>query len=169
MITLISGGIKSGKSRFAFKLSDIFTRKLFIATLENIDYETEEKIYKHKQGRNSSWLTIEEPVNIVNILKNNIKSFDVILLECINIWINNLIYHKSNISEHIDMLIDFLSINKNAINIVIVTNEVGQSIIPANKISRDFINILGITPQKIAAIADVVYLLVAGIPLKIKG
>ena len=169
MITLITGGIKSGKSNFALKLSNCFNKKLFIATLEAIDSETSEKINRHKKERDVTWETIEEPVNITNILKSNIDNYDLILIDCINIWINNLIYYNINMSEEIDNLIDFLSIHQNNTEIIIVTNEVGQSIVPIEKITRKFINCLGITNQKLASIANNVYLLVTGIPIKIKG
>lgn len=169
MITLVTGGIKSGKSSFAQKLSKCYTKKLFIATLEAIDNETREKINRHKKERDVGWETIEEPVDIVKILKSNIDNYDLILVDCINIWINNLIYYNINMSEQIDNLIDFLPMYQNNAEIIIVTNEVGQSIVPIDKIARYFINSLGITNQKLATIANNIYLLVAGIPIKIKG
>jgi adenosylcobinamide kinase/adenosylcobinamide-phosphate guanylyltransferase len=169
MITLITGGIKSGKSSFALKFSNHYIRKLFIATLEDIDSESNEKINRHKEERDATWETIEEPVEIVKILKSNIANYDLMLIDCINIWINNLIYYNTNMFEHIDNLIDFLSIYQNKTEIILVTNEVGQSIVSIDKITRNFINCLGITNQKLATIANNVYLLVAGIPIKIKG
>jgi adenosylcobinamide kinase/adenosylcobinamide-phosphate guanylyltransferase len=169
MITLVTGGIKSGKSSFALNLSKCYIKKLFIATLEAIDNETREKINRHKKERDVGWETIEEPVDIVKILKSNIDNYDLILIDCINIWINNLIYYNINMSEQIDNLTDFLPMYQNNAEIIIVTNEVGQSIIPIDKIARYFINCLGITNQKLATIANNIYLLVAGIPIKIKG
>lgn len=169
MIILITGGIKSGKSSFALKISDGYNKKLFIATLEVIDSETEEKIKRHRQERKDSFTTIEEPVQIVKVLENNIRNYDIILIDCINIWINNLMFYKINITEYVENFIDFLKMNNNVTNIIVVTNEVGQSIIPIDKSSRNFINFLGIINQKLAASADNVYLLVAGIPIKIKG
>lgn len=169
MISLITGGIKSGKSRFALKLSNNYNKKLFIATLEVIDNETNEKVNRHKKERDTTWETIEEPVNIVKILKNNISNYDLILIDCINIWINNLMYYNINTTEYIDILIDYLRLNKNSANIILVTNEVGQSIIPVDKVTRNFINCLGIANQKLSAQADTVYLLIAGIPIKIKN
>ena len=108
-------------------------------------------------------------MEIVKILKSNIANYDLMLIDCINIWINNLIYYNTNMFEHIDNLIDFLSIYQNKTEIILVTNEVGQSIVSIDKITRNFINCLGITNQKLATIANNVYLLVAGIPIKIKG
>jgi len=108
-------------------------------------------------------------VQIVKVLENNIRNYDIILIDCINIWINNLMFYKINITEYVENFIDFLKMNNNVTNIIVVTNEVGQSIIPIDKSSRNFINFLGIINQKLAASADNVYLLVAGIPIKIKG
>jgi adenosylcobinamide kinase/adenosylcobinamide-phosphate guanylyltransferase len=169
MVTLVTGGIKSGKSHFALKLTEGYNNKLFIATLEVIDSETEEKVKRHKNERKFAFSTIEEPVQIVNVLKNNIIKYDIIVIDCINIWINNLIFYKINITEYVDRFIDFLTMNNNTTNIIIVTNEVGQSIIPIDTDSRNFINFLGITNQKLASVADNVYLLAVGIPIRIKG
>ncbi|MDY6821924.1 MAG: bifunctional adenosylcobinamide kinase/adenosylcobinamide-phosphate guanylyltransferase [Deferribacterota bacterium] len=168
MLKLILGGIKSGKSAFALKLCNNYKRKLYIATLEGNDSETKQKISKHRKERGSDWDLTEEPIDITNVIKLKHNKYEIILLECLNTWINNLLYYNLDANLYINNLIKFLNESKENLNLIIVSNEVGSSVIPENKTARDFINILGIANQKLAAAADNVSILFSGIPLKLK-
>jgi len=165
---LITGGIKSGKSRFALKLAGEMDKeeKLFIATARPFDMEMQEKIEKHKRERGRDYKTLEEPIKIGAELKKSSPSTTVI--DCLTLWLSNLIFEtketekEKEIKEFIEVLEQFEG------NLVIVTNEVGSGIISSNEVSRSYQSELGRINQDVAQICDNVYMLVSGIPLKIK-
>jgi len=160
-MVLITGGVKSGKSSYALKLSDKFNKpKLFIATATASDEEMRRKIKRHQDERGSGWNLFEEPVKIYNAF-NEIA--DLYLLDCLTLWVSNLIYYDEDVEENFDKFIK--SIKKNTI---IVTNEVGLGIIPDNELSRKYLNLLGDINKRIAQIADDVFMMISGIPVKIK-
>ncbi len=165
MITLIIGGIKSGKSAFALDLCKNFNRKLFIATAQAIDEEIKQKIEIHKKQRGSHWDTIEEPVNLLEAIEEA-KDYDIVLVDCLTMWINNLIYHHLEAEEKIEALIHYLKDFRG--NIIFVTNEVGLGIIPPNALGRKYINLMGTINSLLSRVADEVYFVVSGIPIKIK-
>ena len=163
MKVLIIGGIKSGKSSFAEDLAKKMAKKkpYYLATTEFIDKEMKKKIKKHKKQRKDSFITIEEAIKLHKKIK---KLDDVVLIEDISMWINNMLYHKKEKKI-------FLSIKKLLHleqDIVFVINNVSESIIPATKLSRDFTTYNGLVAQIIAKECDSVYELVAGIGKKIK-
>ena len=171
-IIFITGGARSGKSSFAEKLASTLGKDvLFLATAEALDKEMADRIKKHKSKRSSTWRTIEEPINI-NIL-NKFRNFDgAIILDCITLWLSNMI-HKFGIeaAEH-RILEDIRTLLKTArtskFTLIVVSNELGMGIVPENKLAREFRDIAGKCNQLIARMADEVYLMVSGIELKIK-
>lgn len=166
---LLTGGCRSGKSGFALHLSQGIRRRAFLATAEAIDREMEQRIQKHKKDRGSAWTTIEEPVDLAGAVKKHRGRFDLILIDCITIWASNLLLQlkpggrKKAIREFLDVVED------PGCTLVLVTNEVGSGVVPANKLAREFRDLAGDLNQKIAKRCDEVYLLAAGIPLKLKG
>jgi adenosylcobinamide kinase/adenosylcobinamide-phosphate guanylyltransferase len=161
MRTLITGGVKSGKSRFSLELaeSQFSGGKIYLATAIAFDDELRRRIELHKRERDSSYRTIEEPVDIQNVSGENI------LLDCITMWMNNLFYYHRE-EEWRDLLAAFLeNLGSNAI---IVTNEVGLGNIPADETSRRYNEYLGRANNLLASHADRVFLMVSGIPLKVK-
>ncbi|MGA1862064.1 bifunctional adenosylcobinamide kinase/adenosylcobinamide-phosphate guanylyltransferase [Deferribacter thermophilus] len=165
MVTLITGGIKSGKTDFATKLALKYTNRAYLATAEPIDEEMVKRINKHKAERGNLFHTIEEPINIHKALKNN-SDFEVILIDCMTTWLANLFHYQKDIEEYTTYLLQTMgSLN---FDIIIITNEVGFGVIPADSMTRKYVDTLGILNQKIAALADECYLLVSGIPIKIK-
>ena len=132
-----------------------------------------ERIKKHKRGRGNNWTTIEEPVKIADVIAKD-KKHDVILLDCITIWLSNLITNsaskienqKSKIKNYINSLVS--ACKKTKANIIVVSNEVGLGIVPDNPLAREFRDIAGIANQKIAAAADETYFVVSGIGVKVK-
>ncbi len=172
-LVFILGGARSGKSSFALKLAvSIKGKRLYIATAEALDEEMAERIRKHKKERGNNWTTIEEPIKIADIIKKN-KKYDVILIDCLTLWISNLM-HKENRSKgqgasgrkNIETLIDTCANSKT--NIIIVSNEVGLGIVPDNPLAREFRDIAGFANQKMAEAADEVYFTVSGIPMRMK-
>ncbi len=164
MIHLITGGVKSGKSNHALKIAlSLGTKRVFIATAQPFDEEMALRIEKHKKKRDKSFITIEEPVELSRAI-NSCKKADVCVIDCITVWIGNLMHYK-----RIDEIEPFIeALKKESANIIIVTNEVGMGIVPADKISREYADILGTTNQRIAALSDKVTLMVSGIAVPIK-
>jgi adenosylcobinamide kinase/adenosylcobinamide-phosphate guanylyltransferase len=165
---LITGGIKSGKSRFALKIAREIENeeKVFIATARAIDNEMQDKIEKHRKERGSEFKTIEEPTRLGVVLKTMGPS--AVILDCLTLWLSNLYFEVSETekSEEIEGLMIALKEFKG--NLIIVTNEVGWGIITGDKTPRDYQAELGSINQKVAELCDEVYVLISGIPLRIK-
>lgn len=166
MVTLITGGIKSGKSSFGVKLGNRYEKKLYIATAEPFDEEMEKKIHLHKVERGSSWDTIEGPIDLKRSLIQA-NGYDFILLDCITMWLNNLLFYKEDIDKRVEEFLSFLPKQK-AKELIIISNEVGLGVIPYDLSSRRYVNYLGLINQKIADISDRVIFMVSGLPLNIK-
>ncbi len=165
MITLITGGIKSGKTSYALKIALLYNKRAYLATAEPIDDEMKNKIDRHKKERNNFFDTIEEPIEIANKLLE-IKGYDVVVLDCITTWLGNLFYHEKNIEKYENKLLQ--AIKQIGYNLIIITNEVGLGVIPNDELSRKYVNELGSFNQKLAKAADECILMISGIPLKIK-
>jgi len=179
-LILITGGARSGKSTFALKMADSTPgERLFIATAEGLDEEMVGRIEKHKRERGSHWATIEEPIAVSAVVGRE-KGYGVILLDCLTLWLSNLLHSHSAdcgkerdseapsnaIVEEIDSFID--ACKASDATVIVVSNEVGMGIVPENRLARHFRDIAGIANQRVAAAADEVYLLVSGIEMRIK-
>lgn len=178
MIRLITGGARSGKSRFAEELYKDKEDVVYIATSKVMDKEMEERVKLHRQSRPMEWRTFEGNYNLANAIGEE-QNY---LLDCITILTSNIMFHISKDIEHIDysmqrdientviqeieILIQEISLK--GYNLTLVTNEVGDSIVPEYHIARVFRDIQGRVNQQIAQMADEVYLVCCGIPVKIK-
>ncbi len=162
--TLFIGGIKSGKSLNAqnYILKNYKDKPVYLATTEFRDIGMQERIEEHKKNRQNSFETIEEPLKIHEIIKTSNKP---ILVECISMWINNMLYHELSFEEMIEELNKIMMLDK---NIVFVLNDVGGGIIPENKLARKFVDISGKVSQLLASECDEVYHTIAGISTRIK-
>lgn len=172
-IVFITGGARSGKSSFALREAEkIKGHKAYIATAQALDDEMKERIRKHKDERNADWDTFEEAFKIPEIISDADTKYSVVVLDCLTLWLSNLICGDMDCSRKIDDLIavleNFKLITHNS-KLIIVSNEVGMGIVPENELARRFRDMAGFINQKAAAIADEVYLVAAGIPIKIKG
>jgi len=172
-ITFITGGAKSGKSSLALKkASALKGRKAYVATAEALDEEMIERIGRHRAQRGSGWDTYEEPVKIRETLGGLDGKYDVIVLDCLTLWLSNLICGDHDCQSDIDSLARFLESGAKKENslchVFIVSNEVGMGIVPDNDMARRFRDLAGILNQRAAEIADEVYLVTAGIPVRIK-
>lgn len=168
MITLVLGGARSGKSGFANRLANEMADKqnwpvTFIATAEAFDEGMQARINKHQQERTAfNWQVIEAPIDLTHALLS-IPRNQVILIDCLTLWLNNLIYY-----EKITEIPYFLDLLEKRQNIILVSNELGQGVLPTDKASREFIDQAGLLNQKIATIADNVYFVTAGIAQQLK-
>jgi adenosylcobinamide kinase/adenosylcobinamide-phosphate guanylyltransferase len=160
MRTLVTGGIKSGKSSYALVLASSFAEpRRFLATAEAFDDEMRAKIARHKAERVGFIETIEEPLDIHEALAERM------VLDCLTMWLNNM-FHRGR-AEEIDTVLDSL-IARLPADIVIVTNEVGLGFVPESALARRYGEALGRANARVAAACDRVVLMVAGIPLDIK-
>ena len=169
---LVMGGCRSGKSSYALELAVQISgdKKLFVATCIPYDDEKKDRVAKHKKERDKKWLTIETPIEIYNTIKEKSITMDVILIDCLTLWISNLMgknLDDQEIFTEIQKLI--LSCKEASCSVIIVSNEVGAGIVPENSIARRFRDIVGFANQKVASSTNKVTWMVAGIPVPIKG
>lgn len=167
---LVIGGCRSGKSSHALNLANqIPGHKIFIATCMPHDKEMEERVLLHKKQRSRDWTTLEVPVRLPEEISKNSQKENVILVDCLTLWISNLMLENNdqeNMDGHIRKLVQ--SLENAQCPIILVSNEVGTGIVPENRLARRFRDIAGFTNQKVAACADKVIWMVAGIPVGVK-
>jgi len=170
--TLILGGCRSGKSSHALETANRIpgTRKLFIATSVPTDPEMEERVTNHQKERGRDWKTEEVPVKISDTINTFAPSSDVILVDCLTLWVSNLMMNKFIQDDIIDITQELIqSLKNSSCPVILVSNEVGAGIVPENQLSRQFRDFAGLVNQKIAASVDTVIWTVAGIPVTIKS
>lgn len=167
---LVTGGARSGKSRFAESLAESFGAPLcYIATCEARDSEMVERIAAHRARRTDAWLTVEEPLRLAEALKNADGRFSAILVDCVTLWLSNLLLcHEDDGRALAEARLLEDSITALETTLILVSNEVGMGIVPDNALARAFRDLAGRTNQMLAAAADEVYVMISGIPLKLK-
>ncbi|MBC6443549.1 MAG: bifunctional adenosylcobinamide kinase/adenosylcobinamide-phosphate guanylyltransferase [Rhodobacteraceae bacterium] len=166
-MTLVLGGAASGKSRFAEGL--IKARPppwIYVATARASDAEMTLKIKQHQQGRGPGWITLEAPTDLPAALKS-VPSDALILIDCLTLWLANIFLQKSDVDRLTHTFMTVAGECKNPI--VAVSNEVGHGIVPDNRPGRDFRVAQGILNQRVAAQADLVVFVTAGLPRVLKG
>lgn len=170
-LILITGGCRSGKSRYALDWADRhFSKKFYLATAEPLDEEMVQRIRNHRKARGPEWQTIEEPVEVATAISRHGGEGAVFLLDCMTLWISNLLLKwddDEKIMKELGRLIEALRENKGSF--IVVSNEVGMGIVPADPVSRRFRDLSGTANQRIARAADAVIFMVSGIPLFLKG
>jgi adenosylcobinamide kinase/adenosylcobinamide-phosphate guanylyltransferase len=168
-ITFVLGGARSGKSSFALAKAEAFSgRKAYIATAEPLDDEMKERIQEHKGQRGDDWETFEEPLQIARLIRTAAEEYGVMLIDCLTLWLTNLLCRNRDVEGAIDDFLNSLLSTSHSSLLFLVSNEVGMGIVPDNALSRKFRDSAGRLNQEVAAIAEEVYLLTAGIPLRIK-
>lgn len=170
---LVTGGCRSGKSRYAVKLAESAQRPCLIATAQPLDEEMKQRIARHQQERDDRWHTFEEPLYLSHAIQQT-ADFDFWLIDCLTLWTTNWLLH---IDGHADLREDDFwtevtkfadAVANQSGPVVIVTNEVGLGIVPDNALARQFRDWAGLVNQRIAAVVDEVILMVAGLPLRVK-
>jgi adenosylcobinamide kinase/adenosylcobinamide-phosphate guanylyltransferase len=167
---LVLGGARSGKSRFAEGLAAKAPgKRIYIATAEAIDGEMRARIGRHVKQRGDHWQTIEAPIDLCAALSSHMAEDAFLLVECITVWINNLIHYDKDVESEVGRLCTLLK--KARGDIVLVSNEVGLGIVPDNALARRFRDEAGKANQAIAAAVGEVYFVAAGLamPLKIRS
>lgn len=173
---MVTGGVRSGKSRYAEEMAAKLGGKVtYLATAQALDVEMEERIERHQQRRPNDWKTIEEPLEVITVLSRCQKG-DTVLLDCLILYLSNLFFKYAElpigsqeqiISEKVADLAE--TVKRSKANVIIVTNEIGWGVVPDNSLARRFRDMAGTANQKLAAVCDEVYLLVSGLPIRIKG
>ena len=168
-ILLITGGARSGKSRYAERRALAIGQKLlYLATAEALDSEMAGRIEEHRRTRASNWLVIEEPLEVSIILNEHASQIDCALIDCLTLWVSNLLINRGEeaLEEQIRLLVDRMPTYN--CSLIFVTNEVGSGIVPDSLLARRFRDFAGRTNQRISELADEVIFMVAGIPVTIK-
>jgi adenosylcobinamide kinase/adenosylcobinamide-phosphate guanylyltransferase len=184
MLTLILGGARSGKSDMAERLAAAAGRPvLFIATMEPGDDETRERIAAHRAQRPDEWRTIEEPLDLLGSLRAHAQAGDFVIVDCATLWVSNLLLARTaNVDEIAPSVvretIDEVTALAGAFaawsaafdgDVIVVSNEVGAGVVPAYPLGRVFRDAIGTANRLLAARADRVYYLVAGLALELKS
>ena len=167
---LVTGGARSGKSSYVLELAAPYSRKAFIATAEAFDDEMQDRIVKHQAERGRDFVTVEEPVDLADALRSLPDDIDVAVVDCLTVWLGNLMYHRK--VEHVDApeITDLLAVLENPpCSVLLVTNEVGMGIVPDNALARAYRDLAGSLNQRVAAVVDRVVFMACGCPLQMKG
>ncbi|MFT7184898.1 MAG: adenosylcobinamide kinase/adenosylcobinamide-phosphate guanylyltransferase [Pseudohongiellaceae bacterium] len=169
MKTLILGGVKSGKSRYAENLASAISASVtVIATATVMDEEMAIRIARHKEGRPASWVTIEESMHLGEVLRT-IKTADVVVIDCLTLWLTNLLIHpdSNKLNEEIDAFEQAIKV----INfpLILVSNETNMGVVPLGDLTRKYCDQVGLLHQRLATVCDRVQLIVAGLPLTLKS
>lgn len=169
-IVFISGGARSGKSQYAVRLAKSNYRQvLFIATACASDKEMQLRIKLHKKDRPCDWKTIEEPKNIVSLVKDISKKVDLVIIDCLTLFISNLMLDNRSdvfIERQLNSLLKTLK--RSQFDSILISGEVGLGVVPDNHLARRFRDLAGRVNQNVASMSDEAYFIIAGLPLKIK-
>lgn len=169
-ITLVLGGARSGKSAYAEQLAIKNNQNVvYIATAQAHDNEMQQRINKHQQQRPSHWQTVEEPIALSQVLQAHNQANKTVLVDCLTLWLTNLLCldNDEQLENEKKQLLSCLSqVNT---NVILVSNEVGLGIIPMGELTRRYVDEAGYLHQDIAALADNVILVTAGLPQILKG
>ncbi|PIE57310.1 MAG: bifunctional adenosylcobinamide kinase/adenosylcobinamide-phosphate guanylyltransferase [Desulfobulbus propionicus] len=184
-LTLVTGGARSGKSSFAEQqISSLCTKVAYIATAQVFDQEMEDRVQRHRLQRPLTWTTYEEPWSPASVFPRLGDECEAVLVDCLTILISNLILREQSIDwdapeqSALNTLEEVVALAMEELfiacctftgSVFMVTNEVGQGIVPDTPLGRFFRDCSGRVNQRAASLSDTVYLVVAGIPVKIKG
>jgi len=166
-LTLVVGGARSGKSAFAERLITASARpRRYIATAEAWDDEMRDRIARHLRDRGADWATVEAPLALAAALADA-RPGEAVLVDCATLWLTNHLLADSDLAAETTRLLDALAASPAPV--VIVTNETGWGIVPENALARRFRDEQGRLNQRLAAGADLVVTVIAGLPMVLKG
>ena len=167
-LTLVLGGARSGKSRYAEGLvTALGGPRVYIATSQVWDSEMAERVAKHRDDRGPDWTTVEEPRDLTGVLRAYAAEGSGVLVDCLTLWLTNLMMAEADVAAESAALVELLPTLPG--RVVLVSNEVGMGIVPDNALARRFRDHAGRLHQSIAAVAPRVVLTVAGLPMFVKG
>ncbi len=169
-VALVLGGVRSGKSRWAQDFAARARAIAFIATAEALDEEMRGRIERHRADRPTAWTTVEAPLALPDAIDDCGAEFDMLLIDCLTLWVSNLLTAENCDPERVLVHAERLcaALRRTPASVVLVSNEVGSGIVPADEMTRLYRDLLGELNQRVARVADQVVLLVAGCPLVVK-
>jgi len=164
---LVGGGARSGKSRFALGYARrLGARRVFVATAQGLDEEMRARIAQHREERGADFRTVEVPVELPAALLA--LEADVVVVDCLTLWLSNLLvagHPQGAIDERIEALVAVLA--RRRFHALVVTNEVGMGVVPESPLGRAFRDLTGRAHQRLAAVADEIYLAALGLVLRV--
>jgi len=171
MLTLVTGGSRSGKSRYAQQQAELQPgRLLYVATAEVGDAEMAERIALHRAARGERWQTLEEALQLSTRLPAACAGYGGVVVDCVTLWLSALYFHLGEqdepVLEQVDLLLQGLA--GVTTPVWLVSNELGSGIVPENRLARQFRDLAGSVNQRLAAAADAAWLVVSGLPLQLK-
>ncbi|MEM8767230.1 MAG: bifunctional adenosylcobinamide kinase/adenosylcobinamide-phosphate guanylyltransferase [Pseudomonadota bacterium] len=165
-VTFLLGGARSGKSARALALAESMApTRTFIATAEAFDAEMTTRIAKHKAERGPGWTTHEAPLELVEALESTLRPGHAVVVDCLTLWLSNLMHHGLSPAEEVPRLVDALSLPG---ELVVVSNEIGLGLVPETPLGRRFRDEQGRLNQAVASASERVEFLAAGLPLTLK-
>lgn len=166
---LVLGGARSGKTALAERLAMRNGKNpAYLATAEALDDEMLERVSAHQRTREGRFTTIEEPLELPQALFAAAQQHSVILVDCLTLWISNLLSMERDVADEVETLVETLEAIE-AAQVIIVSNEVGLGIVPDYPLGRTFRDLTGAAHQRLAETCSHVYFVVAGIPMVVKG
>lgn len=166
---LVLGGARSGKTSFAERLAMRLGRKpVYLATAQALDREMRDRVETHQRQRSGRFATIEEPVNLTDAIIEGSKTFDAVLVDCLTLWITNMLGANRDVAEGVSDLVAVLA-GIDTCRVILVSNEVGLGIVPDNALARTFRDLAGSAHQRLAEICEEVHFVIAGLPMTLKG
>jgi adenosylcobinamide kinase / adenosylcobinamide-phosphate guanylyltransferase len=167
---LVLGGARSGKSRYAVeRAAQSGGRVAFLATARALDGDMAARIARHRAERPARWTTLEEPQDLVAACRRAATAHDLVLVDCATIWVANLMEGGADDAAVLAAAEDLAKLQRErVVSLLIVSNEVGEGVHPSTTLGRRFRDLLGSVNQRLAAAADRVTLMVAGLPVTVK-
>jgi adenosylcobinamide kinase / adenosylcobinamide-phosphate guanylyltransferase len=167
---LVLGGARSGKSRHAVERAAQCARRVaFLATARALDGDMAARIARHRAERPSGWTTLEVPQDLVDACRRAAPAHDLILVDCATVWVANLMERGDDDAAVLAAADDLATLQRErVVSLLIVSNEVGEGVHPPTELGRRYRDLLGFVNQRLAAAADRVTLMVAGIPMAVK-
>ena len=167
---LVLGGARSGKSRYAVEqAAQSGVRVVFLATARALDGDMAARIARHRAERPAGWITLEEPQDLVAACRRAATAHDLILVDCATVWVANLMERGDDDTAVLAAAEDVAKLQRErVVSLLLISNEVGEGVHPSTELGRRYRDLLGSVNQRLAAAADRVTLMVAGIPVAVK-
>lgn len=166
---LILGGARSGKTSLGERLAQNLGKSpAYLATAQALDEEMAERVSAHQLQRGHAFITIEEPLELADALEATRGVHDVVLVDCLTLWISNLLGAERDVAREVEDVVSVLE-SMDLTRVILISNEVGLGIVPDNALARAFRDLTGWTHQRLGAVANDVYFVAAGLPMVLKG
>lgn len=169
-IVLVLGGARSGKSSWALRyVEGAYGSPVFLATAQVLDEEMAERVRLHREARGPGWNVLEEPLAVPEVLACRCEGADAVLVDCLTVWLSNVMLQQGEARVEECQADLGGALERSPRSVILVANEVGAGVVPEHRLGRMFRDAAGLLNQRVAALADRVVYLTAGLPLWLKG